>query len=91
MTRGVRYNVNMTITIEHLPEPLSRALEARARSEGKSVPDVAKEILAHSLNSSDEPVRRDLTDIVGSMSEEDARAIEETVRWLDAGDLANQS
>jgi plasmid stability protein len=81
----------MTITIEHIPEALSKALEARARSEGKSVPDVAVEILARGLKSNNALGQRNLTDIAGTMSEEDARAIGEAVRWMDAGDLANQT
>ena len=34
--------------------------------------------------------RRDLKEVAGTMTEEDARAIEETVRWMDEGDLAAQ-
>ncbi len=83
----------MTITIDHLPESISQALAARASREGKSVPDVAREIIANSLQSKtvSKTGMRDLTDIAGTMSEEDARAIEETVRWMDDSDLANQS
>jgi plasmid stability protein len=81
----------MTITIEHIPESVSKALEARARREGKSVPDVAVEILADGLRSGGAPGRRDLTGVAGTMSEADARIIEETVRLMDASDLASRS
>ena len=80
----------MTITLEHVPETVSNALEQRARQEGKSVADLATEILSASVvNSAPAPTRvGDLSDIAGTMSEEDARAIEENVQWMDAADLA---
>jgi len=82
----------MTITLEHVPVDLSNALELRARKEGKSVADVAMEILSHGITVDPTPPikRRDLSEFVGTMSKEDALAIEETVRWMDAGDLANR-
>lgn len=78
----------MTLIVDHLPESISQALEARARNEGKSVPQLVVEILTKELGSDEKragPQKRDLSDIIGTMSEEDARAIEETVRCMDRG------
>jgi plasmid stability protein len=76
----------MTLIVDHLPDSLSQALEARARNEGKSVPQLAVEILTKVLRPDGRrapPAPRDLSGIAGTMSVEDARAIEETVRRMD--------
>jgi hypothetical protein len=82
----------MTLIVDHLPESVSRALEARARDEGKSIPQLAVEILARVLGSEKPagPKVRDLSGIAGSMSQEDAAAIEKAVRWMDESDLGSR-
>ncbi|HEY4330738.1 MAG TPA: hypothetical protein VGN88_13440 [Phycisphaerae bacterium] len=70
-----------------IPDELNRALEERAKREGRPATDIALDALATWLKSPKKPTR-DLSAIAGSMTEEDARAIEENVRWMDEGDLA---
>jgi hypothetical protein len=86
-----RYNESMTITIEQLPPAVDRALNEKATREGRTIEEVAAEAIAKGLGveSGKQPVR-DLSDIVGTMTDEDARAIEESVRWTDAADLASR-
>ncbi len=84
----------MTLTIPVLPDSLLAELEKRAKAEGRPVAEVALEALTRGLGAEsphERSPRRDLSDVAGTMSEEDARAIEETVRWMDEGDLAANS
>ena len=81
------YNDTMTLVFKDIPEPISRALEDQARKEHRSVEEVALDALARGLNTASTPTR-DLSAVAGSLSEEDARTVEETVRWMDEGDVA---
>jgi hypothetical protein len=75
----------MTLTLDRLPDVVTAALQQKAEAEGRSVQEVAAEALARGLGVA---AGRDLRDVAGTMTEADARAVEETVRWMDAGDLA---
>lgn len=83
----------MTLTLDQLPETVTAALRKKADAEGRSVQEVAAEAIARGLgvNGAERVGQgRDLSGVAGTMTEEDARAIEETVRWMDAGDVAAQ-
>ena len=85
------YNTFMTITIEHISDSVSKALEERALREGKSVPDVAAEILTTSLMSKGPNGGATHDVIAGSDLAEIQRPLRERLRWMDAGDLANRA
>jgi hypothetical protein len=81
----------MTITIEQLPAAVDRALAEKAAREGRNIQDVAAEAIAKGLGvATEKPAARDLSEFVGSMTAEDAQAIEEAVRWTDQADLASR-
>jgi len=79
----------MTLVFKDVPESISQELENRAQKERRSVEEVALDALARGLNATAAP-KRDLGSVAGSLSEEDARTLEETVRWMDQGDVAAQ-
>jgi len=84
----------MTIILDKLPANVDEALRKKAAEEGRSVQEVAAEALARGLgmNGAKGPqAQRDLTNIAGTMTEEDARAIEEMVRWTDEGALSSRA
>ena len=85
----------MTIILDTLSAELTEALRKKAAAEGRSIQDVASEAIARGLEvkgkGAGSPKTIDLTGIAGTMSEEDARTIEEAVKWMDAGDLATRS
>ena len=57
----------MQYTLRGIPAALDKAIRQRARTEGKSLNDVAIEALAEGVGLSDELlVRRDLDDIMGT-------------------------
>jgi plasmid stability protein len=63
----------MQYTVRGIPEALDKAIRRRARSEGKSLNEVAVEALADGLGFGEEGVpRRDLSDIVGTWKRETA-------------------
>jgi hypothetical protein len=81
----------MTITIEQLPAAVDRALAEKAAREGRTVQDVAAEAIAKGLGiATAKPAVRDLSEFAGSMTAEDAQAIEDSVRWTDQADLASR-
>ena len=71
----------MTIVLDNLPANVTAVLAKKAQLEGKSLQDVTAEAVVRSVAIP----KRDLSEFVGSMTEEDARAIEESVRWSDNG------
>ena len=61
----------MQYTIRNIPDALDVALRERAKSENKSLNEVAIEALAHSLGFSGDPIRgRDLSDLAGTWQED---------------------
>ena len=61
----------MQYTVRGIPPSVDKAIRARAREEGKSLNDVAVEVLADGLGLGEESiVRRDLSDIVGTWKRE---------------------
>jgi hypothetical protein len=76
----------MTLTFEHLPESVTQMLHERAQREGRPVLEVALEALLRGLGNT--TPQRDLSNIAGSLSEEDACAIEEAVKYMDEADIA---
>jgi len=75
----------MTLVFQDIPESVTKVLEARAQQERRSVEAVALDALVRGLDAT-EP-KRDLSGIAGTMTQQDAYAIEETVKWMDEGDL----
>lgn len=81
----------MQYTIRNIPKQVDRALRAKAKAEGKSVNQAVVDALRQALGLADEPKkRRDLSDLAGTMSPEDARAIEDFVAWADEADLQSR-
>jgi plasmid stability protein len=61
----------MTLTVENIPAELDAALRRKAQSEGKSVSQVALEMLRAGAGlSAQSPKRRDLSDLAGSWAED---------------------
>src|ERR1035437_9955394 len=80
----------MTIILDTLSAELTEALRKKAEAEGRSIKDVASEAIARGLEvkgdkEAGSPKTIDGTGIAGTMSEEDARTIEEAVEWMDRG------
>lgn len=67
MQAGDAYTACMQYTLRNIPPYLDEALRERAREKGKSLNEVAIEILREGLGLAGEPVRRrDLSDIAGT-------------------------
>jgi hypothetical protein len=63
----------MQYTIRGIPERLDTVLRERARAEGKSLNEIALDVLAHGLGVGRErTVRRDLGDIAGTWKKDAA-------------------
>lgn len=78
----------MQYTLRNVPRKVDQALRAKARAERKSLNEATVEVLKTALGISDEPTKkRDLSDLVGSMSESDAKAINDAVALMDKADL----
>ena len=73
----------MTIVLDNLPPNVTEALAAWARIRGKSMQEVATDMIIESVRP-----KRDLSKFIGTMTEEDARAIEEAVRLSDEGGIS---
>jgi hypothetical protein len=81
----------MQYTIRQVPKHVDKAARAKAKAEGKSLNQTLVEAIKTGLGvPEDLQKKRDLSDLVGSMTEQDARAIEESVRWSDQADLKSQ-
>ena len=78
-----RYNKSMTIVLDNLPPNVTEALAKQAQLEGKSLQDVTAEAVVRSVAAT--PPKWDLSQYIGSMTEEGAQAIEEVVRWRENG------
>lgn len=79
----VSHNAGMQYTIRDIPPRLDKALRDRARTEGKSINQIAIEAFANLLGFRGEPQRRrDLSDIAGTWVEDEAcaKALEEQDR-----------
>ena len=88
MQAAESYNAGMQYTLRNVPRNVDQALRAKARAERKSLNEAAVEVLKTGLGVSDEPAKkRDLSDLVGSLSESDAKAINDAVACLDKADL----
>ena len=84
----------MTIILDNLPANVDEALGKKSAAEGRSVQDVTLEVIAQGLGvngGNGSTVKRDLSNIAGTMTQEDALAIEDTVRWMDEGDLSSRA
>ena len=63
----------MQYTLRGIPAALDEAIRVRAKTEGKSLNEVAVEALADGLGLGDEDIlRRDLSDVVGTWRKEAA-------------------
>jgi plasmid stability protein len=81
----------MQYTLRNIPKSVDKALRAKAKADGKSLNEAALEVMKSGLGVSDERgKKRDLSDLTGTMSKEDARAIERAVARMDAADLAGR-
>ncbi len=80
----------MTLTLQNIPDALNDALREKALAEGKSIDQVAVEAIQTGLNLAGTDKRRDLREIVGSMTAEDAQVVETSVREMDDADLRFQ-
>jgi plasmid stability protein len=80
----------MQYTIRQVPRELDRALRARARAEGKSLNETAVAVLAEALCAKPEVKHRDLSDLVGSMTQAEAKAITDAVAESDKADIRSQ-
>ena len=70
---GNAYPICMQYTLRGIPAALDEAIRERAKTEGKSLNEVAVEALADGLGLGDEDiVRRDLSDVVGTWRKEAA-------------------
>ena len=78
----------MQYTLRNIPRELDREIRRKAKAEGKSLNQVAVDLLRESLGvGPGAGKRRDLSDIAGSMTPQDARSIEEAVACADEADL----
>ena len=80
----------MQYTIRQVPKEVDRALRARARTSGKSLNETAVAVLAEALSVKHRIKHRDLSDLVGSLTAADARAIEKSVAEMDNADVRSQ-
>lgn len=66
------YNAGMQYTLRSIPEDVDFALRAKAASQGKSLNEIAIEVLRQGLSlSSPLTKKRDLSEFVGSWTEPD--------------------
>jgi hypothetical protein len=80
----------MTLQIDNLPRPMFNALEKRARDEGRTLQEIVVETLVRGL-AVDNPMKRDLSGVAGTMTADDANAIEELVKWTNESDLLTRT
>lgn len=80
----------MQYTIRQIPKKLDQALRNKARRDGTSLNTAAVDALKTGLGMCDAGKKRDLSDLVGSLSKDDAVAIESAVAQMDAWDLKSQ-
>ena len=72
----------MQYTVRKIPAALDKAIRGRARTEGKSINEVAVAALVHGLGlGSESVVRRDLGDIAGTWTKD--KAVEEALAAQD--------
>ncbi|MGH7177081.1 MAG: hypothetical protein ACREJC_06870 [Tepidisphaeraceae bacterium] len=77
----------MQYTLRNIPKKVDKALRAKAKAERKSLNQAALEAIKSGLGVSDEPgKKRNLSDLVGTLTKEDAKAIEETRAIFDRVD-----
>ncbi len=69
---GTAYNKCMQYTIRGITPQIDETARERAKAEGKSLNDVALEALVNGLGLSEDLVRRDLSDIVGTWKKDAA-------------------
>jgi hypothetical protein len=70
----MKTNATRQYTIRNIPANIDRAMRKRMKDEGKSLNEAAIEALARGSDESIRP-RRDLSYLIGSMSEKEADAI----------------
>jgi len=69
----IAYNICMQYTIRNVPDYLDAALRVRAREQGKSLNEVAVEVLARGFGLGEGRTRqRDLSDVAGSWKKDPA-------------------
>ena len=77
----------MQYTIRQIPRNIDKALRAKAKAEGKSLNQAAVEALRAGLGVVNQPTKkRDLSDLVGTMTPEDSKAMEEVRELFDRVD-----
>ena len=81
----------MQYTIRQIPQSVDRALRARAKSQGKSLNETTVEVLREAMLSDRGTRHHDLSDLVGSMTPQDARAVEQSVAEADKADVRSQT
>jgi hypothetical protein len=67
-----RYNEAMTITLDKLPVEATEALRKQAEREGRSLQEVATEVLLRALGIDGAGIKRDLSDVVGTWVDDPA-------------------
>ncbi len=68
----------MQYTIRQVPKAVDKALRAKAKAEGKSLNEVAVQALRTGLGLDDSNApKRDLSFLVGTLTPEDAKAMDE--------------
>jgi hypothetical protein len=67
-------------TIRNIPEQLDRTLRRKAKQSSKSFNQIALEALAAGAGETIRP-KRDFSEIMGSLSEEEARYLEEEINF----------
>lgn len=83
----------MQYTIRNVPKSVDRALRKKAKADGKSLNEAVIDVLSDALvpdASGGGRKYRDLSDVAGTMTEEDAQAINAAVAWMDEADLKSQ-
>ena len=75
----MKKHIHKQYTIRNIPQRVDRILRQRVRESGKSFNQIALEALISGVGEGLRPVR-DLTEIIGSMTEQEAEKIEEEIR-----------
>lgn len=80
----------MQMTIRNIPDALRAQLEKIAKERGVSLNQAAVDAMMQGSGVAKKP-RRDVSWMVGSMSKEDLKALDDSVAWSDAASLIGQA
>ena len=72
-------NTKKQYTIRNIPQRVDRVLRQRVRESGKSFNQVALEALISGAGESQKP-NRDLSEVVGSLTQQEAERMDEEIR-----------